>query len=198
MSKIYMWKEVTGEALPVFQDINNAPEQWIWEVVKKNIDVYDEITSTDIETKAKELFGEQFAIEFPNKGNSSFELQENVYQATNIELDTDNDCFFIKTIKKTKQGYELEVIEYLEDYSEEPEDMQFVNEENQESGQDVEFAIHIKNLNGEEITTVKNIEGQGKIIEKVKEEIEKFNKKKIELVKGNGEKEIYIKSVSDL
>ncbi len=35
ISKIYMWKEVTEEALPKFDDINDAPDLWTWEVVKK-------------------------------------------------------------------------------------------------------------------------------------------------------------------
>ena len=30
ISKIYMWKEVTNEALPTFEDINQADEIWIW------------------------------------------------------------------------------------------------------------------------------------------------------------------------
>ena len=36
ISKIYMWQEVTEEALPKFDNINNAPDLWVWEVVKKN------------------------------------------------------------------------------------------------------------------------------------------------------------------
>ena len=34
LQKIYMWKEITKEALPAFDDINNAPDVWIWEVVE--------------------------------------------------------------------------------------------------------------------------------------------------------------------
>ena len=47
IEKIYMWKEVTGEALPDFEDINNANDLWTWEAVKQNLEkytiTYDEI-----------------------------------------------------------------------------------------------------------------------------------------------------------
>lgn len=35
IQKIYMWREVTEQALPTFDDINDAPDLWVWEVVKK-------------------------------------------------------------------------------------------------------------------------------------------------------------------
>ena len=41
IEKIYLWKEVTEEALPTFNDINQASDKWIWEVVKNNLDDYD-------------------------------------------------------------------------------------------------------------------------------------------------------------
>ena len=40
ISKIYMWKEITKEALPTFENINNANELWVWEVIKKNLETY--------------------------------------------------------------------------------------------------------------------------------------------------------------
>ena len=48
-----MWKEVTEEALPTFKEINQAPEKWIWEAVKKNIEKYEDIKISDIQEKAK-------------------------------------------------------------------------------------------------------------------------------------------------
>ena len=39
ISKIYMWKEITGDALPKFDNINDAPDVWTWEVVKKDLDL---------------------------------------------------------------------------------------------------------------------------------------------------------------
>ena len=55
VTKIYMWKEVTGEALPKFQNINDAPDKWVWEVVKKNMEKYEDITFEEIQEKAKEI-----------------------------------------------------------------------------------------------------------------------------------------------
>ena len=56
ISKIYMWKEVTEEALPKFDNINDAPDVWTWEVVKKNLDNY-EATYEEIKQKSKLMSG---------------------------------------------------------------------------------------------------------------------------------------------
>ena len=114
ITNIYMWKEVTGEALPKFQDINDAPDKWIWEAVKKNIEKYEGISSEYIQETAKKIFGPSFAKQISQSGNTSFEYQpeESKYIATNVELDTENDKFLINNIQKTKQGYEVEILEY--------------------------------------------------------------------------------------
>ena len=67
ISKIYMWQEITEEALPKFNNINDAPDLWLWEVVKKNLDDY-EVSYDEIEQKAKEIFGEEFTKQFPKEG----------------------------------------------------------------------------------------------------------------------------------
>ena len=41
IQKIYLWKEVANQALPPFENINQANETWIWEVVKKNLEEYE-------------------------------------------------------------------------------------------------------------------------------------------------------------
>ena len=66
ISKIYMWKEVTEEALPKFDNINDAPDLWTWEVVKKNLENY-ELSYEEIGQEAKKLFGEQFTKQFPKE-----------------------------------------------------------------------------------------------------------------------------------
>ena len=182
ITQIYMWKEITQQALPTFESINDAPEKWIWEVVKKNIDNYDTITYEQIQEKAKEIFSDNLTKEFPKEGNDSFIYNQETqsYEPTNIQLDSDNDTFIINKIEKTKEGYKIEIVEYIEDYSEEQIDI--------ESEEEKEFTIHIKNTQGEEITSVKNTEGHTKIIEEVKANIDKFSKKNIQLGTANSGK----------
>ena len=99
ITNIYMWKEVTGEALPKFQDINDAPDKWIWEVVKNNLDDYD-ISLEEANQKVKELFGEKCNKQMPKEGNDSFWYNEETekYEATGVELDNKQDTFLINNI----------------------------------------------------------------------------------------------------
>lgn len=185
ISKIYMWKEITGEALPKFDNINDAPDVWTWEVVKKNLENYD-LTKDEIQNKATELFGNQFKKQFPQEGTEYMQYDEKLgkYISTGIELDTLDDCFYIKNIKKTKDGYEVEIAEYLEDY---------VNSLGVEDENEI-YEIYIKNLNEETIANVKNTEGETKTIDVVKENLDKFTTKTVNLKKSsNGN--IYVESV---
>ena len=75
ITKIYLWKEITNEALPVFENINEANETWVWEAVKTNLEEF-QVSSQDIQNKAKELFGENFTKEFPKEGNNSYEYDQ--------------------------------------------------------------------------------------------------------------------------
>jgi hypothetical protein len=185
ISKIYMWKEITGDALPKFDNINDAPDVWTWEVVKKDLENY-ELTKDEIQNKATELFGNQFKKQFPQEGTEYMQYDEKLgkYISTGIELDTLEDCFYIKNIKKTKDGYEVEIAEYLEDY---------VNSLGVEDENEI-YEIYIKNLNEETIANVKNTEGETKIIEVVKENLDKFTTKTVNL-KKNSNGNIYVESV---
>lgn len=185
ISKIYMWKEITGDALPKFDNINDAPDIWTWEVVKKDLENY-ELTKDEIQNKATELFGNQFTKQFPQEGTEYMQYDEKLgkYISTGIELDTLEDCFYIKNIKKTKDGYEVEIAEYLEDY---------VNSLGIEDENEI-YEIYIKNLNEETIANVKNTEGETKIIEVVKENLNKFTTKTVNL-KKNSNGNIYVESV---
>ena len=185
ISKIYMWKEITGDALPKFDNINDAPDVWTWEVVKKDLENY-ELTKDEIQNKATELFGNQFKKQFPQEGTEYMQYDEKLgkYISTGIELDTLEDCFYIKNIKKTKDGYEVEIAEYLEDY---------VNSLGIEDENEI-YEIYIKNLNEETIANVKNTEGETKIIEVVKENLNKFTTKTVNL-KKNSNGNIYVESV---
>lgn len=167
ISSVYMWKEVTGEAIPEFQDINSADEKWIWEVVKNNLQNY-EVTYEEIEEEAKLIFGDSFNKEFPKEGNSSFEYNSNTnkYTATEVEFDQEEDSFLLDNITKIDKGYEVEIIEYLEDYSEEE-------------------SVIVKNTNNEEIGRVSISESETAMQDIVKNNKDRFTKKKVYLVLEN-------------
>ena len=185
ISKIYMWKEVTEEALPKFYNINDAPDLWTWEVVKKNLEDY-ELSYEEIVQKAKELFGEQFTKQFPKEGTEYIQYDDELgkYLTTGVGLDTLDDSFYIKNINKTKTGYQVEIVEYLEDY----ENAMGVEDENEI------YDIYIKNLDGDTIATVKSNESETKTIDSVKENTDKFTTKTVNLIK-NSDENIYVQSV---
>lgn len=163
IKKIYMWKEVTGEALPDFEDINSANDLWTWEAVKQNLEEYT-ITYDEIQQKAKEIFGNNFTKQFPIGGNETiiYNSETGEYYATGMGLDEEEDTFFIKNIEKNKEGYVVEIVEYLEDYSE-------------------ENSVIIRNLQEEEIGRVSISDSETKMQEIVKNNIERFSKKKVYL-----------------
>ena len=183
ITKIYMWKEVTGEALPTFENINDASDMWIWEAVKKNLENY-ELTYDEIQDKARELFGQDFTKEFPKEGteNFTYEKETNKYYATGMGLDQEEDCFLLNEIKKTENGYEVEIVEYLEDYSQETVET------------DESVSIAIKNLNDEEIAKVQE-EQESSSKDIVKANIDKFTKKLV-ILKQEGDN-LYVQKVSN-
>ena len=185
ISKIYMWQEVTEEALPKFNNINNAPDLWVWEVVKKDLEQF-ELAKEDIENKAIELFSRNFTKQFPKEGSEFIKYNEEtgLYNTNGMGLDSLEDSFLIKKIKKVKNGFEVEIIEYLEDYEESIDiDGNLLDEYN----------VYVKNLQHEIISTIKSNEGTEKIIEKVKENQERFSTKKIILKLSEGN--LYVESV---
>lgn len=185
ISKIYMWQEITEEALPKFDNINNAPDLWIWEVVKKDLDEF-EVDYSQIQEKSNEIFGQDFKKQFPKQGTEYIFYDENngKYITTGIGLDTQDDMFFIKSINKNKDEYKVEIIEYLEDY----ENAMGVEDETEE------YDIYVKNLNQETIATIKNSESESRKIEIIKENIDKFTTKKVNL-KIDSSGKLYVESV---
>ena len=186
LQKIYMWKEITGDALPVFDDINNAPDVWLWEVVKKNLEEY-ELSYDDLENKTKELFGDNLKKQFPKEGYEYMEYDEetNTYFAMGSGLDNEEDLFLMDNIEKQENGYKIQIVEYLEDYSQGYET------------DSTEYNIEIKNLNEEKIGEVKSTETETNIQQIVKGNIEKFTKKEVYLAIGeNGN--LFVTSVRNL
>ena len=183
LQKIYMWKEITGEALPSFDNINNAPGVWIWEVVKKNLEEY-ELSYEQLEEKKKEIFGDELEKEFPKEGYEYMEynVETNKYYAVGTGLDNQEDVFLLDKIEKKESGYTVQIVEFLEDYSE------------AYNTEQTEYNIQIKNLNDEIIATVKSTEDETSIQQLVKENIDKFTKKEIEL-KTDSNGNIYVTNV---
>ena len=186
LQKIYMWKEITGEALPTFDNINNAPDVWLWEVVKKNLEEY-ELSYEQLQDKAKEIFGNDLQKEFPKEGYEYMEYNEetDTYYAIGSGLDNQEDVFLLDTIQRKENGYTVQIVEYLEDYSEGYETT------------DTEYNISIENLNDEIIGTVKNTEDETNIQQIVKDNIDRFTKKVVNL-KTDENGNIYVTSVQNV
>ena len=106
-------------------------------------------------------------------------------------LDQEEDCFLLNQINKTQTGYEVEIVEYLEDYSQE----NIVEELQEQTGSTgVSQQIIIKNLNDQEISRIdENQEGTSKDV--VKNNIEKFTKKIVTLKKEGDN--LYVQKVSN-
>ena len=188
ITKIYAWKEVTGEALPTFDDINNAPDLWLWQVVVNNLEEYA-VTREQIQSKATEIFGANFTKEFPEEGTENLKYDEslNLYVAEEIQTDNKEDVFYINSIEKSQNEYKVEIAEYLEDYS---------NETNETEESNNGYDIKIENLNGEEIATVKDTDGETVIVNTIKENIDKLSKKIVTLQKGDNDNFYVIKVVN--
>ncbi len=180
INQIYMWKEITNEALPVFDDINQAPDEWIWEVVKKNSEE-EVLSSEQIKEKARELFGEMFDRTIPEQGTKYLipTEEKGTYQAIGVDLDQQVDLFLLDKINKTENGYEVDIIEFLED-------------DTPMMGDESENYILIKNLNNEDIAKISGTsEDEERDI--VKRHSEKFSKKKISLRKDK--EKLYVEKV---
>lgn len=186
LQKIYMWKEITQEALPTFEEINQAPEIWLWEVAKKNLEEY-EVSYDKIQDKLKELFGQDLKKQFPKEGYEymQYNKETNTYYAIGSGLDNQEDVFLLQNIQKQENGYIVEMIEYLEDYSEGYEST------------NTEYNIQIKNIKEETIGTVKSTEAETNIQQFVKENMDKFTKKEVKL-KTDENGNIYVISVRNL
>ena len=186
LQKIYMWREITGDALPVFDNINDAPDVWLWEVVKKNLEEY-ELSYEQLQDKTKEIFGEDLQKEFPKEGYEYMEYDEetDTYYAIGSGLDNQEDVFLLDKIQKQDNGYTVQIVEYLEDYSEGYETT------------DADYNIQIKNLNNETIGEIKSTEPETNIQQFVKDHIDSFTKKEVNL-KTDENGNIYVTSVRNI
>ena len=168
ITKIYMWEEVTNQALPTFEDINQAPDLWVWEVVNQNLENY-ETTYEEVQKTANNIFGQEFTKKFPQEGSETIKYDEEtkMYYTIGMGLDENSDTFLLNDIKKTKEGYIVEIVEYFVNYSEEQ-------------------SVIIKNLEDEEIGRVKINDSETKMQEIVKSHLDRFSKKIIYLKEKEG------------
>ena len=141
-----------------------------------NLEDY-EISYEQIQDKAKELFGQNFTKEFPKQGTEFlvYEEENNKYYPLEINLDQQEDVFLFNQINRIEKGYEVEIIEYIEDYS------QTIKERNNQ--------IIIRNLKGEEIGRV-NSEDEKEAKEIAKSNVDKLTKKKLVLKLENGKLQV--------
>ena len=186
LQKIYMWREITGDALPVFDNINDAPDVWLWEVVKKNLEEY-ELSYEQLQDKTNEIFGEELQKEFPREGYEYMKYNEetDTYYAIGSGLDNQEDVFLLDKIQKQDNGYTVQIVEYLEDYSEGYETT------------DADYNIQIENLNDETIGEVKSTEAETNIQQFVKDNIDKFTRKEVKLSTDENEN-LHVTSVRNI
>ena len=186
LQKIYMWREITGDALPVFDNINDAPDVWLWEVVKKNLEEY-ELTYEQLQDKTKEIFGDELQKKFPKDGYEYMEYDEEtgIYYAIGSGLDNQEDVFLLDKIQKQDDGYIVQIVEYLEDYSQGYET------------DDAEYNIQIENLNDEIIGEVKSTDSETNIQQFVKDHIDRFTKKEVNL-KVDEDGNLHVTSVKNV
>lgn len=186
LQKIYMWREITGEALPVFDNINHAPEVWLWEVVKKNLEEY-ELSYEQLQDKTKEIFGDELQKEFPKDGYEYMEYDEEtgIYYAIGSGLDNQEDVFLLDKIQKQDDEYIVQIVEYLEDYSQGYET------------DDAEYNIQIESLNDEIIGEVKSTDSETNIQQFVKDHIDRFTKKEVNL-KVDEDGNLHVTSVKNV
>ena len=112
-------------------------------------------------------------------------ISKHTYYAIGSGLDNQEDVFLLDTIQRKENGYTVQIVEYLEDYS---EGIETTN---------TEYNIQIKNLNDETIGTVKNTEDETNIQQIVKDNIDRFTKKVVNL-KTDESGNIYVTSVQNV
>ena len=178
IEKIYGWKEITNEALPEFDDINNADEKWIWNSIRENLSDF-EVEYNQIESKIKELYGNNLSKQYPKEGTEfiKYDEESNKYKINGILLDAVKDSYLLNKIDKNTKGYTVEIVEYLVDYTNEDEGKIIIKDLNEKI---------IKELTTEEAT-------ESNIKKIVKDNIDNLNKKKVTLEKEN--ENIVIKKV---
>ena len=122
---------------------------------------------------------------YPEVTYMEYNEETDTYYAIGSGLDNQEDVFLLDKIQKQDNGYTVQIVEYLEDYSEGYE----TSEE--------DYNVQIKNLKDETIGEVKSTESETNIQQFVKDNIDKFTKKEVNL-KTDENGNIYVTSVRNI
>ena len=114
-----------------------------------------------------------------------YDEETDTYFAIGSGLDDEEDVFLLDKIQKSDNGYTVQIVEYLEDYSEGYETT------------DADYNIQIKNLKDETIGEVKSTESETNIQQFVKDNIDSFTKKEVNL-KTDENGNIYVTSIRNI
>ena len=115
LEKVFV-KTGLDNPLPEFENINEAPKDWIWRVLYNNLNSEENLyTYNQIQEKLTEVFSEKLTIKFPEEGIEN--LIEKDSNGNYIKLginDTINYYnYSIKTSIQEDNTYRVDFVEYL-------------------------------------------------------------------------------------
>lgn len=104
-------------ALPEFQNINDAPEEWIWNVLYNNLeDEENKYTYEQIQEKLIKLFSSEIKNKFPKEGiDGLIEKNKENDLYYKVELKNNNTKkygYCIKSLTQEDTMYKIYIIEY--------------------------------------------------------------------------------------
>lgn len=104
-------------SLPEFQNINEAPNSWVWNVLYNNLENEEnEYSYEQIQEKLIELFSNKLEIKFPEEGIEGV-LEKNkendLYYKVELQNNNTNKYGYnIKTLSQEDNIYKIYIIEY--------------------------------------------------------------------------------------
>lgn len=108
------------EAVPVFEHINQANEDWIWRMASEYLvqtKGMHEFTSDEVEKTSKILYGDHFSKKIAKSSSRLVKYleEDNKYCIPGMSVDMVWD-YIIKTVIKQENQYTIEIVEYMESY----------------------------------------------------------------------------------
>ena len=117
LEKIFVEDGNIDNPLPEFDDISKAPQNWIWNVVYKNLDNEENsYTYEQIQEKLVLLFSEKLNISFPEEGINNLIVKNattgNYSKVENLNVKKEYK-YCIKTSTQEDNIYKLYILEYV-------------------------------------------------------------------------------------